>query len=167
MDSAPKRPWYRLHMLTCLVLVVIGYTLIDREVRRSVGFPISSLSYVSEKANHQTLSWFLLFCLLLITATVHVFELWLRSPNRLHLSLGSLFCLIGVAAILTGIVNGDFYDSLVWLGLPTLLLISWDDLRHPLNWPLLLALGCTIYSLGWLVCFVVLRLWSLVRRRPA
>ena len=40
-------------------------------------------------------------------------------------------------------------------------------LMYPQSWPILFALGCTVYLLGWLVCFVVLRCWSLARRRPA
>lgn len=114
--------------------------------------------------NISNLMFNLLLCLLLTIATVHALELWLRRPNRWQVTLGGLLGLTGVVAVLVAIVSGSINASLDWLGLSSLYLLHWSELHQPQRWPLLFALGCGVYSLGWLTCFVVSRTWSLFRR---
>lgn len=193
MDSAPSHPWYRLHWLTWLALAGLLWTLVQREREAEPGlrFSIDSLNYMENTLfgwprehlylmehgggmngsptfdydwNISNLMFNLLLCLLLTIATVHALEFWLRRPNRWQVTLGGLLGLTGVVAVLVAIVSGNIDASLGWLGLSRLYLFHWSELRQPQRWPLLFALGCGVYSLGWLTCLVVSRAWSLFRR---
>ncbi|HUE71625.1 MAG TPA: hypothetical protein VMP01_12135 [Pirellulaceae bacterium] len=194
MDSAVKRPWYRLHWVTWVVVVILVWTLINRELEaRLVGLSLS-FSYISDTlygwpVDHLTvvesgsllrrpgqqlrfeyrwhypqLVFNVVFCLLLSVSTVHVMELRLRSPNHMQLSLRSLLVVTAIAACLAGLAGGNIDFGLPWVGVRSSWLINWYDLRRPVRWPLIFALGCTIYSLGWLALAFLRRAYSFVRR---
>ena len=196
MDSVPKRPWYRLHWLTWLVLVllVVGLDDWEREERliatsgfanftlTGFGWPIEHgrlfgkhVAFPKLERSAAECSWDMLalatnsiVCVLLVLSTAVIVERCLRSPNRLQLSLRSLMAITAITGIMLCIaVQSETLEAaILWMTKMDSHILSADDLSWPPHWPVLFALGCTIYSLGWLVCFAVLRIWSLVRRRP-
>ena len=107
-----------------------------------------------------------LICVVIVVSAIWVLESRLRSPNRLQFHLRALLAFTGVVAVLVWLlVNSQwlFHSSgvsLKWTHSP---LVSWDDLKQPLRWPVLLGIACTIYSLGWLALVLLNRAYRLVR----
>ena len=202
MDSAPKRPWYRLRWLTWLLLAMVAGAFISRQMEKelifgigdlgmlferfSVGWPLQHAEYVSSqsmlKGSKLVLNgpisieseWFIwpflvnsAFGFVLVASTAIIGERWVRRERRLQINLQQILIAMATFGVLLtlsrpwtvgyGDLDLDTF-SMQWS------LVGMDDLRVPLRWPLLFALGCTIYSLGWLACLTVLRCWSLLRR---
>lgn len=203
MDSASKRPWYRLHWLTWVIAVTVLAVFVSRQLekelvlgignlgmysqRSSVGWPFQHAEVVDSGAMTMTgpgpivprtasttYEWFVWplvancsFSFLFVASTTLVCECWLRRERRLQINLRQslvALAILGVLLTLSRPWTVGYRDldrenfEMEWS------LIGIADLTTPLRWPLLIALGCTIYSLAWLVCFVIFCGWSLLRR---
>ncbi len=192
MDSAPKRPWYRLHWVTWVVVIILVWTLFSRgseagfrgidssfyyRKENAYGWPAKHLTVVEwgtflrpnnpptveHKWHVRELVFNAGFGFMLVLASVFAFELWMRTRKRTQLTLGSMLGLTAVAACLAGLASGsiDFWLPAVFIR--SSWLISWYDLQRPVMWPLIFAMGCTIYSLGWLALALLRRAYRLVR----
>ena len=103
--------------------------------------------------------------LLLVSSTVLVTESRLRKPRPMQLSIRSLMAATAVVAILVGFVSNEqsihrlFGQSFIY----RVDLIDWYDVGNPIYWPAVVAMGCTIYSLGWLALAFLRRAYRVVR----
>jgi hypothetical protein len=101
-------------------------------------------------------------CCLLIVSTMVVSERWLRQRSRLQLSLRSLMLLAWVVGAMVMLLNAewelpfrDFSDAWVYWSI-----ISWLDFAVPARWPILFAVGCSIYLAGELIWHLVAYAWN-------
>jgi hypothetical protein len=194
MDSAAKRPWYRLHLATWVVIGVVAYALAALQMEPQLGisedetglymetrfgWPAAHLTTIDGRPSptwlgpkptftpgwrYLPLALNLIVGLLLTALTAHALEIWLRRPNRRQLTLTSLLGITGVLAVLAGLVSGRISFTIPLLNVSSDELMSWDDLSEPLRWPVAVAMGCTLYSLGWLTLRILRRAYSAVRR---
>jgi hypothetical protein len=193
MDSAAKRPWYRLHWLTWVVMALVISAIGNRQMEARwsrypssygyikdirIGWPTIHLTSTERGSmfpepgdkpsftyhwHYSRLVFNLVLCLILTAATGHVLELWLRSPNRMQVTLGSLLGFMSVLAVLAGLASETIEFTIPWFDLRSYGLFIWDDLRRPLQWPILFALGCMLYSLGWLALALLRWAYRLIR----
>jgi hypothetical protein len=108
-----------------------------------------------------------LICVVIVVSTTWVLESRLRSPNRLQFQLRSLLAFTGVVAVLLWLLlNSEwlFHSKGVGLKWTNSPLVSWDDVKRPVRWPVLLGITCTIHSLGWLAFSLLHRAYTFVRR---
>ena len=191
MDSTPKRPWYRLHWLTWLVLGLVllvlaprqraefhsyllagtgylwkasycGWPLVDLNIKETVALGGTARPKVEYHWRGVPLAVNLLICSALAISTVFVTERLVRARPRMQFSIRSLLILISVVAILLTMMSNEFIHEPDISDRSRRALMYWMELKNPLRWPLLFALGCTIYSSGWLIGFAAVRGWSLI-----
>ena len=197
MDSAVKRPWYRLHWVTWVVTLAVVAALFQCEFEEHFGIGAHTSGYtewsyfgwphahleLAESGSFvgagtklprsfeyrwrwSVLAFNLLVCCAIVGSTIGVAESWLRSPNRRQFNLRALLAFTGVVAtMLWLLVNSEWLfqsrDELFrWVHAS---LVDWDDLEQPFRWPVVLGIGCTIYSLGWLALTLLRRAYCLVR----
>ncbi len=193
METAPKRPWYRLHWLTWLVIVVVTFEMVDVQRDEHLGDSAitgQKLYYCGWPLIHcliETSEWYgagsrysrteisewrdwelLVNCVvsvLLIASTLFVCEMWTRNERHGQFGLRHLFSIVAILCSLLGLARIEWSD--MFLANPGFTyqrrLIDWRDVAHPVRWPFLFALACTVYLLGWLAYAGALRIWSFRR----
>ena len=172
MDSAPKRPWYRLHWVTWVVMGVVLSAAIREQCTYQIAFDLYGWPLIDRlELGHSERRWEIsalvfnvAFCSVLVVSSGCGAELWLRRQNPLQIDLRSGFVITGVLACVCWLVELPSQSLLEWRWTYVLPLVSWSDLRQPLRWPILFAIACTIYTLGYLAFWISRRTYRMLLR---
>ena len=186
MDSAVKRPWYRLHWVTWVAILLIISALVYREQvaqrfeggwastddatldfdELRFGWPYAYLVHYDFGSGSIVSDWHwwwfgtnVICCLVLTLSAATVVETRMRGSRPWQFNIRQLLVAIAIAGILMGLAiqhDGWFVIMDYFGGLPTAL-VPWEGFTNPILWPMQFALGCTIYSLGWLTLALLRR----------
>ncbi|MEX2121205.1 MAG: hypothetical protein WD847_16550 [Pirellulales bacterium] len=178
-----ERRWYRLHGVTliglCIVCAALAWS--DWCGRKRIhvyatgttvsttvyGWPFTHIGYNLQEwwsCPWHNCPWWncralnLAIQLAAIAAVGFVLETWLRSNNRLQVRLLTLLILTAVFSVVFALAQFER---------PTLVGCESDPTGSVMHWPVqvptLFALGCTIYTAGWLVARLAPRSVSALR----
>ena len=202
-----KRPWYRLHWVTWVVLLIVGWAIgwcqVDdtRQTQfnrsgfvsayfASHGWPFKALveryslwgirTFDVELVNSVALALDVALSFILLGSTALVSERWIRGPKRLQLQLKTLLSVTAVVALSVLLVTQR--ETTWWWRLRNELdlvrnyqvvipEVSSDPSLGPLHlqpwyvrFPVIFAIGCTIYLAADLATRLASRCFKLVRR---
>ncbi len=151
-ESSQSRPWYRLHWGTWLGGLVVGSALVATQLTAQavfvwtivigfLGWPLPYLSGGGSPTDytiHVTgLIVDLVVLLVILVSTLFTLERWLRMPNRLQIRISTMLTL---TAVMAGVLGLTSIPGLFWM--------AWY-----IRLPLLLGIGCTLYSAFRLVLY--------------
>ena len=192
MNSVPKRPWYRLHWVTWVVILLVIAALAYREQvaqrfdggwvstdqatmdldELRFGWPYAHLIHYDFGSASMTSGWHwgwfgvnVVCCLLLTVFAASVVETRLRGPTPRQITIRFLLVVVAIAGVLMGLAlqpDGWLVIMDFFGGVPATL-VSWEGFTNPVLWPMQFALACMIYALGWLALALLRRAYRLAR----
>ena len=169
MNSTCPIPWYRLHLATCVAMMMVGAALLWIQTLYSSGNFLHSTAYYGWPLGSEDVflfsrvpnfSWFAVgvntvVAFTLILGTGFLFELLIRRvTSRLQFSLTAALVVIIATAVMLGERYADWnmYAIAEWLNLRPTLLSTYPWYCYV---PIYIAIFCTLCMFTWMVIAII------------
>jgi hypothetical protein len=169
-------PWYCLHFMTCLILLVLTSALVSRnQPGPDCGLMWPLLHYEdqlpgSHSAHFRVEVLNILASMMIVLCTALFLERWLRKPRVLRLRLRTAFALTAVIASMfafrrweNSAANYNYKLPSDWLDHPAYLALIDDPWW--ISASIYFGLACTLYTGGWLTTHFAGSCWTKLSSR--